>query len=245
MSGEGKSVVHTTDGFGAEDSRIRAAYARRQANLDKSVYSHFNKGNLVRVQELEARILQLLESHDRRELRNQTILEVGCGTGYWLREFIKWGARPEGLVGVDLLADRIAQATQVCPSTVSFYCESASTLRFPDSSFDLVLQSTVFTSILNPGMKQQIALEMLRVLKPEGVILWYDAAVDNPRNADVRGINRKEIAELFPHCRIELSRITLAPPLARLIAPYSWTASQLLGRIPLLCTHLLGTIRKH
>ena len=144
----------------------------------------------------------------------------------------------------DLLPDRIAQARQLCPCTVSFYCESATRLQFPDSKFDLVLQSTLFTSILSPGMKRQIALEILRVLKTGGMILWYDAAVDNPRNTDIRGIDSKEIAELFPHCRIELSRITLAPPLARLIAPYSRIVCQLLGRIPFLCTHLLGVIRK-
>ena len=68
-------------------------------------------------------------------------------------------------------------------------------------------------------MKQAIAREMLRVLKPQGSILWYDFFMDNPRNSNVRGIGRRELASLFPDCRIWLRRVTLAPPLARRIVP--------------------------
>ena len=41
-----------------------------------------------------------------------------------------------------------------------------------------------------------------------------------------------------------LKRITLAPPLARAIAPYSVILCQILEKIPLLCTHYLGIIKK-
>jgi hypothetical protein len=85
---------------------------------------------------------------------------------------------------------------------------------------------------------------MLRLLKRSGLIVWYDFRVNNPWNSNVRGIGRREISELFPHCRIELRRITLAPPLLRVLAPYSWFASYSLGNIPWFCTHYLGAIRK-
>jgi hypothetical protein len=93
-------------------------------------------------------------------------------------------------------------------------------------------------------MKQEIASEMCRVLKPEGMIIWYDYHVKSPWNADVRAVKKKEIYDLFPGYRVELQRITLAPPLARRLAPYSWLACYVMGRIPLLCTHYLGVIRK-
>jgi hypothetical protein len=60
----------------------------------------------------------------------------------------------------------------------------------------------------------------------------------------VRGVKKREIHRLFPGCRIELRRITLAPPLVRVLAPYSWLSCYLLERIPWLCTHYLGVIRK-
>src|SRR5262249_33206610 len=105
-------------------------------------------------------------------------------------------------------------------------------------------QSTVFTSILDPELKLRVAAEMIRVANPNGCILWYDYHVNNPRNNDVRGVKRREITQLFPGCQIDLRRITLLPPLARCLAPYSYLACYLLEKLPPLCTHYLGVIRK-
>ena len=224
-----------------EEDRIRAAYARRRENAR---YSMFTPSQLFIIQELEQGFVHLLKQYGVETLASKRILEIGCGNGFWLREFVQWGARPESLFGVDLLADRVAQARQLCPDSMKFQCESAISLSFPPASFDLILQATVFTSILDLGMKQQIAAEMLRVLKQDGLILWYDYHTNNPYNSDVRGIKKREVYRLFPQCRIDLRRITLAPPLTRLIAPYSWLGCYLLKKMPWLCTHYLGVIQK-
>lgn len=47
-------------------------------------------------------------------------------------------------------------------------------LELDDATFDLVLQSTVFISILNHEMRQQVASEMMRIMKPDGITTWYD-----------------------------------------------------------------------
>jgi ubiquinone/menaquinone biosynthesis C-methylase UbiE len=185
-----------------------------------------------------------LKRHGFALLDTKKILEIGCGTGYWLREFIKWGAQPENIVGIDLLPDRVAEARKLCPETVKIYCGSAAQLAFSDATFDLVLQSTVFTSVLAPDTKQQIAAEMLRVLKRDGLILWYDFHVNNPWNPHVCGVKKREIQQLFPGCRIELQRLTLAPPLTRWLVLRSWLLAYLLEKIPLFCTHYLGVLRK-
>lgn len=225
-----------------EEARICAAY-RRRAN-DKVMYSWFKPGHLFFIQERERRILRLLKQHGLSELENTRIFEVGCGAGYWLREFVKWGAHPQNLVGVDLLPERVAEARVLCPPGVRIECGSAAKLDFPDGSFDLVLQSTVLTSVVDPELKRQIASEMLRVVKDNGRVLWYDYLVNNPWNPDVRGIKKREIARLFPGCRIELHRITLAPPVCRLLAPYSWLACYILERLRVFNTHYLGVISK-
>ena len=231
----------SSDSFDLEETRIRAAYVKRRDDLR---YSWFSPGHLFMVQERERQLLAILARHACAPLNAKKILEVGCGTGYWLREFVKWGARPEHIVGIDLLADRVAEARRLCPETVEIRCGSAAALSFPDKTFDLVLQSTVFTSILDFEMKRRIASEMLRVLKEDGLILWYDYHANNPRNPDVRGVKKREIHQLFHGHRIILRRITLAPPLARLIAPHSWVVCQVLERVPFLCTHYLGVIQK-
>jgi len=225
-----------------EEARIRTVYAKRQRHDVR--YSWFSPGHLFMMQERERQLLTLLQRHGFALLDAYKILEIGCGTGYWLREFIKWGARPENIAGVDLLSDRVTEAKKLCPEAVQVQCGSAAELAFPNDTFDLVLQSTVFTSVLDASMKQQMASEMLRVVKSDGLILWYDYRVNNPWNSDVRGVKRQEIDQLFPGCLIKLQRLTLAPPLVRLLTPYSWLACYLLGKVPWLCTHYLGVIWK-
>jgi len=224
-----------------EETRIQVAYAKRQGNIS---YSWFNAGYVFLAQEQERRMLLALKRHGFASLDTMKILEIGCGTGSWLRKFIKWGACPQNITGVDLLSDRVAIARQLCPERVRIEYGNATKLGFPDGCFDLVLQSTVFSSVLDSSMKQQIVSEMLRVVKADGALLWYDFHMNNPRNPDVQGIKKREIFQLFPGCRIELRRITLAPPLARLLAPYSLLTCYLLERFKVFNTHYLGVIRK-
>jgi ubiquinone/menaquinone biosynthesis C-methylase UbiE len=225
----------------AEESRIQKAYARRN---DGALYSWFNAGQLFNVQMRERILLEQLRQCGCEDLQSKKLLEVGCGNGHWLREFVKWGASPANVNGVELLDDRVTEAKRLCPVEVQIMQGSAAKLEFADEAFDLVLQSMVFTSILDSALKQQIALEMMRVVKSEGIIFWYDYHVNNPWNSDVRGVKRREIFRLFPNCRIHLQRITLAPPLARVLAPYSYLLCYLLEKFPPLCTHYLGVIRK-
>ena len=93
-------------------------------------------------------------------------------------------------------------------------------------------------------MKEDVARQMLRVLKREGIILWYDYFVDNPQNPDVRGVRKKDIYDLFSDCKIYLKRITLAPPITRFLAPRSYLLSYLLESMRFLNTHYLGVIKK-
>lgn len=169
----------------AEEARIRAAYAKREE--DDARYSWFNPGYQFMLQQCERRLLALLRRYDCDNLAAKKILEVGCGTGQWLRDFVKGGGRPENLTGIDLLPERLSRARRLCPPAVRVECASAAELPFSDGTFDLVLQSTVFTSILDPDLRRRIAVEMMRVVKPSGFILWYDYHVNNPWNKDVRG----------------------------------------------------------
>jgi len=230
-----------TNGSTIEVSRIRRVYARRS---DQSRYSLFDTANLLASHEREGQILAAFIRHGYASLEKTRILEIGCGTGFWLREFVRWGARPENISGIDLLPERIGEARALCPAGISLRCGSAEKLHFSGGTFDLVFQSTVFTSILDEAMKVQIAREMLRVLRPSGMIVWYDFTVDNPWNPDVRGIPRREIKRLFPGCRFEFERLTLAPPVGRRIARVSSFLYRALSAIRLFDTHCLAIIKK-
>ncbi len=227
-----------------EEARLRSAYERRKLEIPKQRYSYFSAGNLLHIQERERRVLALLARHAQVPLEEMKILEVGCGTGFWLREFIKWGACPEKLVGLDLLQDRIEECKRLCPSGVTVHCGNAASIDLPRESFDLILQSTVFSSVLDVATRRQMANEMVRVLRHGGIIIWYDLFMNNPNNADVRGIDRSQIRALFPKCKITSSRITLAPPLARWLARRARTICDVLAGLRILDTHLLAVISK-
>jgi len=226
-----------------EVERIKKVYNKRKIQQKEKLYSYFNKGKLYIAQEREKIILDLLKKYNFSKLSNKKILDVGCGTGAVLRDFIKYGAKPKYLYGIDLLDDRIEIAKDISPN-INFKCGDASNLPYKDESFDIVAQFTVFTSILNKEIKKYIAKEMLRVLKKEGIILWYDFSYNNPRNPDVEGLKKKEIINLFPNCKFTFKRVTLAPPIVRFIVPRSWLLCYLLEKLSFLCTHYLVIIRK-
>lgn len=226
-----------------EITRIKTAYAKRDSGGKKSLYSVFNPDSLFISQQREKALISLLKRHGMTDLSDKKILEIGCGKGNVLRDFISYGARPENCYGIDLLPDRIEEAVRLSPN-INFRCCSAENIICGDGELDMVLVFTVFTSILDRSMKKRIAHEVLRTLKPGGVIIWYDYHMDNPYNPDVRGVKKKEIYDLFPGCEIHLKRVTLAPPLARAISPVSVILAQIAEKVPLLCTHYIGIIRK-
>jgi len=113
-----------------------------------------------------------------------------------------------------------------------------------DDSFDVVLQSTVFSSILDDDFQKKLADKIWSLAKPEGGILWYDFIFDNPKNSDVRGVPVRRIRKLFPNAKIKVWRLTLAPPLSRLLTKVHPSLYTLFNMLPILRTHVLCWIKK-
>jgi len=229
----------------SEAERIREAYAKRE-NLGRC--SFFNKSYLLALQEVERELLFLLGralkrtgSHDLSQTR---ALDVGCGVGYWLRRMIDWGIAPANAHGIDLLSDRVERARAHLPAACDIRHADARALPWPDGHFGLVSQFVMFSSVLAPELRVAIAREMLRVTAPGGLILWYDFHVDNPRNPDVKGVRMGEVRRLFPGTEIEARRVTLAPPLARVLLPRFQAVYNLLRMVPGMRTHWVTVIRK-
>ena len=229
------------DAGASEIQRIRAEYERRKREVPHDFYSWGRLSNCFHHTQLVRDAIAELTREKMFPLENRRVADIGCGSGRWLLEFAQWDA--SDLHGIDLDESQIRRAKERFPSA-DLHAGDARHLPWEDYSFDLVSQFTLFTSILNDTVKRQIAQEMLRVVKPDGVILWFDFRFDNPHNSSVSGIESDEIHSLFPDCAIRLRRVTLAPPLARLVVPISWIAASLLEKVPLLRTHNLGIIRK-
>ncbi len=223
-----------------ESSRLQEVYAGRAAHT-AGRYSLGSDGHLFTMQQRQRAVLLALRRGGVWPLAGRDILEVGCGSGGVLLELLSYGAEPARLHGTDLLAERVAAARRLLPH-VTITCADGRRLPYPDATFDLVLQFTMFSSILDKALCYTVANEMRRVLKPDGLVLWYDFWL-NPLNKQTRGIRPAEIREYFPNSRYSFERITLAPPLARRLAPRSWPGAQLLEATRLLNTHYLAAIQ--
>jgi ubiquinone/menaquinone biosynthesis C-methylase UbiE len=176
-------------------------------------------------------------------LSKKKVLDVGCGHGAVLSYFLREGVPQENLYGIDLLPQRIAEAKTLY-SGISFTCGNAERLPYPDKFFDIAIQSTVFTSILDSGMKKGMAAEMLRVLKLDGIIIWHDFRFDNPFNRNVKGIGRREIMDLFSGCQYNFKLMNLNPVIAKFLSRISLRWCEILEKFPILSTHWLVSIKR-
>lgn len=225
----------------AETRAVAERYARRGTSHR---YSLLRPDVWQTVQERQRVLLQMLVRHGATELPALRLTEVGCGAGGNLLELLRLGFDPAHLQGLELLPERHAQARAVLPAGTVVWLGDATLAEIAPASQDLVLQSTVFTSLLDDGFQQRLADTMWRWVKPGGAVLWYDFTVNNPRNPDVRGVPLARLRQLFPQACIDARRVTLAPPLARIVCAWHPSLYTVFNAVPLLRTHLLAWIQK-
>lgn len=225
-----------------EAESIAERYARR-AKQDWR-YDRLNPAAMRASQDVERALAGLLRLHARFDRAEARVVELGCGHGDWLLGLLRLGFRPQHLRGVELLPDRAAAARARLPADLRIDTGDALAVDIAPASQDLALQFTVFSSVLDAGVRRQLAATMWRWLRPGGAVLWYDFTVDNPRNPDVRGVPARELRSLFPEGRIDARRLTLAPPIARAACRLHPALHDLLAAVPLLRTHCMAWIAK-
>jgi SAM-dependent methyltransferase len=101
----------------------------------------------------------------------RTIVDLGCGTGYWLRRYAGQAARVVGIEPDPPLRAAAAQAAADLANT-EVLAGSAEHIPLPDASVDVV--HARFAYFFPPGTDAGLT-EVLRVLRPGGHLV----AVDN------------------------------------------------------------------
>jgi SAM-dependent methyltransferase len=230
---------------GDEPAAVLERYQRRQG--DRERYSLLRPAALLAMQERQRAMAELFVKVGLNDLASVRLLEVGCGTGANLAELLRFGFQSTHLQGIELLPSSVERARSILPAAVRIFCGNAAgemASAIPEGSQDIVFQSTVFSSLLDDGFQELLAERMWRWLRPGGAVLWYDFTVDNPRNPDVRGVPIKRIRELFPHGRLRVRRVTLAPPLARAATRVHPKLYGLLNTCVWLRTHVLAWVER-
>ena len=227
--------------FHRELNRIREAYRRRDVgSAVASRYDPLLPAAMFRLQGRQWAYAELLRRSGLRTLVGLDILDVGCGGGFGLLGMVALGAEAGRLAGIDLMAHRADAARGLIPQA-DVRVGSAHEVPFEDDRFDLVLQETLFSSVIDSGLQEAIAAEMLRVLRPGGRILWYDAARGQatPGFVPVDGIR---LARLFPGCHVDRRAVTLRWWLNERLVPRSHFVALALERIPVCCSHYAAVI---
>jgi ubiquinone/menaquinone biosynthesis C-methylase UbiE len=210
-------------------------YRERKERADR--YSLDNAGNRFNFEQLRGRIIYRLKSL-YGDIPTVKMLDLGSGELFWTREFIELGIERQNCIGSDILLWRLKKGRESGQSVESVVATAAQ-LPFPSESFDLITQMTMMTSVLDTGVRKEIALEMKRVLKPCGYILWYDFRFNNPGNPYTRAIGRREIEGLFYGWGLTCEKVTLLPQLARKLGVVLPGLLNFFSLFPILRTHYL------
>lgn len=130
----------------------------------------------LRAKELESTKLKLwrdeLTSHIIDSDRSLRILDIGCGAGFFSTILSQLG---HTVHGIDITPNMIDEANQLadalnCDATFSIM--DAENLSFDANTFDIVVARNVTWNLPHPD---KAYAEWLRVIRPGGLILNYDA----------------------------------------------------------------------
>jgi ubiquinone/menaquinone biosynthesis C-methylase UbiE len=221
---------------GARIERTYGGYAESQRK--RRAWSAANRGNAAIRQELLGHLLRVAGPR----LEDAKVLDVGCGTGWWLRALREQGVAAERLHGLDILPSRARAAAAAAPGA-RVGVGDARRLPYPALGFDLVLLFTVLSSLKTRGDARAALAEAMRVLTPDGVLLCYEPRVPNPLNSSSRLISRKELERALGSAWDEI-HLTVLPPLSRRLGRLTDRLYPRLARRGLLLTHRLAVYRK-
>ncbi|MDO4616041.1 MAG: methyltransferase domain-containing protein [Lachnospiraceae bacterium] len=121
------------------------------------------------------------------EKRPLNILDVGCGCGYFSILLSKEG---HICTGIDLTPEMVAGAERLAKEEKEncvFHVMDAENLSFGDKLFDVVISRNLTWTLPHPAKAYQ---EWLRVLKPGGLLLNFDANY---------GLEKTERMDQLPH----------------------------------------------
>jgi len=156
------------------------------AHVRAPLYSSEEAKILAQRERTNARRAQRIRLVLERVGQAQSLLDIGCGSGEYLRAAAQHGI--PRLVGIDDSPERLQQAQAACPQA-ELHLARADRLPFADQSFYVVLAAQVLHEIAlfgHPSDLEKALSEIRRVLKPEGRLIALDHLDPGPERVRVR-----------------------------------------------------------
>jgi SAM-dependent methyltransferase len=224
----------------AEAARVGQTYAAyRRSRRRRRAWAADNPGNRVMRDELLAAVLE--EAAPQLGSGGE-VLDVGCGSGFWLEALQGCGIDPARLTGADIQPERAAAAAARVPRATILQAD-ARALPLADGRFSVVLLFTLLSSLEGPEDVRRALSETRRVMAPGGVLLCYEPRLPSPFNRATRRIRSDDLDLAGIRPRRE-RRLTVLPPVARRLGRRADTFYPLLARIAPLQSHRLVVHRR-
>ena len=201
---------------GTEQERIRSVYSDWLRPGRTNLYA-WHRPDIMQQADTRRRLAgNMLADAFGSDLSKLRAVDVGCGSGAYLRQLIDWGADPARLTGTEYQEARLAQARERTAAGVHWHLGDLDVV--PDGSVDLISANTVFSSILNPLVRTALAADMWRALAPGGWVQLFDFRYNNPNNVHVRRVGRTELLQWWTATQCRYQTLLLAPPISRALA---------------------------
>lgn len=207
------------DGYAADPRKQRA-------------WSAENPGNRAIRAELVAALLPEMPA-------DGVVLDVGCGTGWWLAQLASYGVARSNLAGCDLLDARAAVARSRLQGA-DIRTADARDLPWEDASVASVTLLTTLSSMGSDDAQRTALREARRVVRPGGVVAVWEPRVSTGNRETARVSLRLLREELGADATVR--SLTLFPPLARRMS--SERGYRVLAAVSLLRTHRLVAARR-
>ena len=104
-------------------------------------------------------------------------LDYGCGAG---RSTVFLKGLGLDVIGVDISKDMLEQ-TKTLDKDGEYRLITSGNLPFDDESFDIIFSSFVFLEVSSLNEIEKILMEMKRVLKKDGIIVFVTSSMEAPR----------------------------------------------------------------
>jgi ubiquinone/menaquinone biosynthesis C-methylase UbiE len=118
------------------------------------------------------------------DIRAQRVLEIGCGTGHWLKAL---APQVDWIVGLDKSTGMLKEARDL-PGTIQLVCGSADQFPFLENSFDLIF---VVNALHHFADKKGFIKQARSLLRPGGALVTIGLDVES-------AIGRWVIYDHFP-----------------------------------------------
>lgn len=107
------------------------------------------------------------------KLNSLSVLDVGCGVGVFLEEFLKLGAK---VTGIDISSEAIKRCRERFGALAVLKVQKVEEIDFPPGSFDFVSSIAVCQHIVDDGLFESAVGKLAEVVKPGGFILFMERA---------------------------------------------------------------------